>query len=116
MCIDNPSFIKFIGFSFDDSDENARYIIMEKASNDQLSDFIKDTELTDTMNQIILIGIANGIKHLHEINIIHCDISKSNILFDDDLHPKICGFSLSIMNQMNLYRNNVAGTHNISLS
>ncbi|KAK8852708.1 hypothetical protein M9Y10_017697 [Tritrichomonas musculus] len=45
--------------------------------------------------QIILIGVARGMKYLHEHNIIHRDLKPGNVLIDDNFHPIITDFGLS---------------------
>lgn len=127
MCIDYPSIIKFVGFSFIHNDKHKNAIIMENASkqnlNDVLHNFYDDVNFdaeegddkfnnfrfTNTLKQIFIIGIAGGLKYLHEIGITHCDISASNILIDENFHPKITGFSISFAGD-NLIRKTLCGT------
>ncbi|KAK8876542.1 hypothetical protein M9Y10_006759 [Tritrichomonas musculus] len=54
-----------------------------------------DPELTPTNKQIILYGISKGMDFLHSKNIINRDLNPSNILLDDNLHPKIIDFNFS---------------------
>jgi len=43
----------------------------------------------------IIVGIAQGLRYLHEVPIIHLDIKSNNILLDDDMQPKIADFGLA---------------------
>lgn len=51
--------------------------------------------LTATNKTIIAMGIARGMMHLHELNIIHRDLKSLNILLDENLYPKICDFGIA---------------------
>ena len=92
MHIEHPTIIKFIGYSsVDFKDDNNVVIFMELAPNGSLSDVIKNIMLstgpkdyTNTSRQMILIGVARGMKYLHDHDIIHGDLNPSKILFDDD--------------------------------
>ena len=99
----HPTLIKMIGFSTKDFfDENNIPIIMDLAMNGSLSDIIKKASsglaphnYDNTAKQIILIGIARGMKYLHDHDIIHRDLKPDNILLDEYLHPLISDFGLS---------------------
>lgn len=101
--IDHPTIIKLIGYSLIDFQrENNVTIIMELAKNGSLEDVLKKIrsllgphEYTNTSRQIILAGVARGMKYLHDRNIIHRDLKPGNILLDEDFHPLITDFGLS---------------------
>lgn len=40
-------------------------------------------------------GIADGMRYMHEMKVIHRDLKSSNVLFGKDDQPKICDFGLS---------------------
>ena len=44
----------------------------------------------ETLKKIIL-GIVQGMIHLHSKDIVHRDLAARNILLDEDNNPKICG-------------------------
>ena len=43
-----------------------------------------------------IFGVACGMAYLHQNHIYHLNLKASNILIDDDFHPRISGFSQSI--------------------
>ena len=49
----------------------------------------------NTTKNIIIIGIAAGMKYLHNKNIMHRDLKPENILLNDKLEPHIGDFGLS---------------------
>ena len=60
---------------------------MELAQNGSLSELIKNlmnsngpSDYTNTTRQIIIAGVARGMKYLHDNRIIHRDLIKSKIL------------------------------------
>ena len=79
ICVKHPTLIKFIGYSKKDFlDESNVTIIMELAKNGSLNDVIESimksrgpADYTNTSRQIILVGVARGMKYLHDRNIIH---------------------------------------------
>lgn len=44
-----------------------------------------------------IIGIAEGLKYLHDEGVIHSDIKADNILISNDGAPRICDFGISRM-------------------
>ena len=85
------------------SKDNKFNIIMEYAGNKTLKSYIKDRgdKLIDskTLNNIIK-QICLGLKEIHELNIIHRDISPDNIFIDEkNLKIKIGDFGISTISQ-----------------
>lgn len=103
MCSNHPTIVKFIGYSLKDFENNRNVtLILELAQNGSLTNLIekiqKDetpTNFTNTSRQIILIGIARGMKYLHDRNIIHRDLKTANILLDENFFPLITDFGVS---------------------
>ena len=58
-------------------------------------------------------GICEGLHYLHQINILHLDLTPGNILLDEDMMPKITDFGLSRCfeeDQTRVITKNVGGT------
>ena len=52
-------------------------------------------ELSGTQKTIVALGVASGMKYLHENGILHCDLNTGNILLTDDLDPVIIDFGIA---------------------
>ena len=110
--IDDENIIKYIdSFFYDDS----FYLIMEFCSNLDLRSFInehkKENKLINeqTLWEIIL-NLCNGIKIIHNNNMIHRDLKPENIFISDNYKIKIGDFGISkILNETN-YAQTFAGT------
>ncbi|XP_022633197.1 cysteine-rich receptor-like protein kinase 1 isoform X2 [Vigna radiata var. radiata] len=97
--IQHKNVVKLLGCSIEGPESLLVYEFVPNGSLDQVL-FGKGSE--DALNwekrfQIIC-GIAEGLAYLHEgsgTKIIHRDIKSSNILFDENMNPKIADFGLS---------------------
>lgn len=95
MKLKYPSIINFVGFNENGFSSNKNpVIITDIFKNGTLFDNLSD--LTNTQKMINLIGIAFGMNHIHKHGIIHCGLSCSSILLDDNMHPKIADFNDAI--------------------
>ncbi|KAG8812646.1 hypothetical protein FRC17_001921 [Serendipita sp. 399] len=57
-------------------------------------------EIEDPAKRIRLyIGVANGVRYLHEHTLIHGDLKPANILIDDDGSARLCDFGLARLMQ-----------------
>jgi serine/threonine protein kinase len=52
-------------------------------------------EETPTGKHIILLGIAEGMRFVHEQCVIHRDLKPANLLLNESFEPRIGGFGLS---------------------
>lgn len=101
--LDNPSILKFIGYSQNNFKNKPKpTIITEFSKNQSLDEIINlqaqglaPKEWNDTKLLITLYGIAYGMAYLHSKNILHRDLKPANVFFDEYLYPKIGDFGLS---------------------
>lgn len=91
--IDSPNIVKVLSlFEF-----NAKpYIVMEAIAGESIANVLENRNLSTREFLELAIAITDGIKSIHEKNIIHKDININNILWDDVNHVcKIIDFSLA---------------------
>ncbi|KAK8841996.1 hypothetical protein M9Y10_026209 [Tritrichomonas musculus] len=96
--VNHPTIAKYLDHSYHDYKKHKNItILMEYAENNSLAFVIKNNpkKLDNTNRQIILVGIARGMKYLHDRNIIHRDLKPENILLNALLQPIISDFGLS---------------------
>lgn len=101
--IDHPAIIKYYGYSLLDFKLNPNIIIFtELLKNGSLKNIIAKAKQSNlpknydnTCRQIILIGIASGMKYLHHQDIMHCDLKTNNILLDENYYPNIIDFGMA---------------------
>ena len=110
--IDDENIINYIdSFFYDDS----FYIITEFCSNLDLKSFInehkKENKLINEQTiWTIILNLCNGIKKIHNNNMIHRDLKPGNIFISDNYKIKIGDFGISkILDETN-YAQTFAGT------
>ncbi|XP_019172330.1 PREDICTED: cysteine-rich receptor-like protein kinase 3 [Ipomoea nil] len=94
----HPNLIRLLGYS---GNEKVLILVYEYMANASLDRYIygeKRGMLNWKQRIDIILGTARGLAYLHEqfdVCIIHRDIKSSNILLDDEFHPKIADFGLA---------------------
>lgn len=90
--LNHYALLKFYGYT----DDSPFLIVTEYMQNGSLFDTLRKnpTALTPTIRSLIAYDVAQGLKYLHERNIIHRDLKSLNILLDDKFRAKICDFGM----------------------
>uniref|UniRef100_A0ACD5W326 Uncharacterized protein n=1 Tax=Avena sativa TaxID=4498 RepID=A0ACD5W326_AVESA len=126
MQVKHKNVVRFIGYCADTQGSVQRYngkLVMADIQQRLLCfEFIPKGSLDRYINDAyrewgkcyeIIKGICEGVRYLHENNIIHLDLKPANILLDDNMIPKITDFGLSRCfdkNQSRHITENAAGT------
>lgn len=109
--LNHPNIIKIYKFYITNDSFN---IVMQYASCGSLERLIKkkknkNNNFDNDDLKIIILSISNGLKYLHNNNIIHCDIKPSNILLFGNKIIKISDFGVSKFSNTTL-QNTTIGT------
>lgn len=64
-------------------------IVMELATDGALKDYLQRTKRSPQSKFYMCLGAASGLTHIHQQNIIHCDIAARNCLFSEQ---KVCNW------------------------
>ncbi|OEL18921.1 Cysteine-rich receptor-like protein kinase 7 [Dichanthelium oligosanthes] len=72
-----------------------RLLCFEYLPNGSLDEYIKDAPLVWRKHYQIIKGVCEGLRYLHEKQIVHSDLKPANILLDNDMVAKITDFGIS---------------------
>lgn len=102
MNYDHPNIIKCYDVI---EHHNIVYIVMEYCRGGDLSQLLKNNYMKEINIKYYFKQIIDGMKFLHEKNIIHRDIKPKNILISDDKKTiKICDFGFAKQYDINMKR------------
>jgi len=93
--IQHIDLVRLLGYCIEGS---KHMLVYEYMSNSSLDKWLKEDNLLDWDRRVcIIIGVAQGLAHLHKCNpiIVHLDIKPQNILLDQDYTPKLGDFGLA---------------------
>ncbi|KAF9789584.1 kinase-like domain-containing protein [Thelephora terrestris] len=86
----HPNILPLLGVTFDDDYFS---MVSEWMDNGNINEFIlKDPDANRTA---LLADVANGLKYMHDLSIVHGDIKGANILINKDRRGCIADFSLT---------------------
>ena len=93
--IDSPHLLKFYGAGTTASGD--RFIVTELLAGGSLEDVLHDPQrdLPWHTRMKIALQIAIGMKHLHEMNMLHRDLKSANVVLDEEFRAKVCDFGLT---------------------
>ncbi|KAK2880030.1 hypothetical protein FQN49_000636 [Arthroderma sp. PD_2] len=94
MSVNHPNML-CLKDTFDESD--GVYLVLELAPEGELFNWIiRHQKLTENETRKVFVQLCEGLKYLHERNIVHRDIKPENILVvDKDLSVKLADFGLA---------------------
>lgn len=87
---------KFVGANFT---KQHGIIVLNYYANGNLANYLATKQLTLLQKRQLMLDIAEGLKDLHDNNIVHKNFTSANILIDSDESPKISDFTLSSASQ-----------------
>jgi serine/threonine protein kinase len=95
----HPALLRLVGFTLSCSDaDDYPAILTEFLPNGSLQDVLdrKRPRLNPTQKMIVLYGIAEGMRYLHEeLGIVHRDLKPANVMMNKDNEPVVGDFGLS---------------------
>ncbi|KLO08685.1 kinase-like protein [Schizopora paradoxa] len=88
--LDHPNVLPLLGYVM-----HGKYpaLISEWMGNGTMKRYMEDHPEVSVMNMAK--GIAAGLLHLHELNVVHSDLKSDNILISEDGQPLLADFGIS---------------------
>lgn len=91
------------------------FVVMEKLKGDMLEMILSHEKgrLTERITKFLVAQILVALKHLHEKNIVHCDLKPENVLLSSDEEfpqVKLCDFGFARIIGEKSFRRSVVGT------
>ncbi|CAZ86475.1 unnamed protein product [Tuber melanosporum] len=109
MSVNHPNILCLQG-TYDEDD--GVYLVLELAREGELFNYvIRNTKLSEVDTRKVFVQLFNGLKYLHERNIVHRDIKPENILLcDTDLTVKLADFGLAKIIGEDSFTTSLCGT------
>ncbi|KAJ4901432.1 putative receptor-like protein kinase [Raphanus sativus] len=97
--VNHQNVVKLLGYCSDDGERGIeRLLVYEFMSNRSLEDhlFTRGSYTLPWKQRLeIILGAAEGLAYLHEIQVIYRDFKSSNVLLNDEFCPKLSDFGLA---------------------
>ncbi len=86
-------------------DQGNHYMVIEYLSGGSLSDVLeRGHKLGLGQATAITMALCDALSYLHERGITHCDLNPSNVLFDDQGHPKLVDLGIAHVSDTFVHR------------
>ncbi|XP_047171479.1 cysteine-rich receptor-like protein kinase 43 [Vigna umbellata] len=88
--------------------ESFLFTVYEYACNGSLDKYLSKESSRPLIwkeRKRVVIGLARGLKYLHDNNIVHCNIKPSNILLTHDFNPLIGDYNFGREQELKSYKN-----------
>ena len=92
--LDHPNVVRFVGVHYGNTPHDVS-LVMERMSTD-LGKYVEDTPNVPLSTKLsILYDVSNGLLYLHDMNILHRDLTANNVLLTENLQAKIADLGVS---------------------
>ena len=93
--LNHPNVVQFYGLHYGNDDPNNPPWLVMECLHTSLRSLITKQCLQSHVKVNILCDVAAGLKYLHSLCLVHCDLTPSNILITENLRAKIGDFGVS---------------------
>ena len=112
--LDHPNVVRFVGVHYGNTLQDVS-LVMERMSTD-LGKYLEDTPNVPLCTKLsILYDVSNGLLYLHDMNILHRDLTANNVLLTENLQAKIADLGvsklISVQQHMALAQTKAPGAH-----
>lgn len=91
--LQHPNVAEFIGLAFNFGYMPA--LILSFYGNGTVVEYVKEKDNEARLDMVKQIG--QGLEYLHQQSVVHGDLRGSNVLVDEDGHPRICDYGLAFI-------------------
>ncbi|KAF9442315.1 kinase-like protein, partial [Macrolepiota fuliginosa MF-IS2] len=91
--LNHPNILKFLCFDWKSGRFDLPAFVSPYCENGTVRQYVNDNPKADKL--FIITGVAQGLKYLHEKDVVHGDLKPNNILVDASGQPVLCDFGRS---------------------
>jgi serine/threonine-protein kinase len=86
-------------------DGDNHYMVIEYLSGGSLADRLdREGKLSLSRATMITVALCDALSYLHGMGITHCDLNPSNVLFDDQGHPRLVDLGIAHVSDAFVHR------------